>query len=184
MYKVCCIGREQPSTVWLPTMAQQAISTDVSAQAPDLRSAVKRILIVDDNEYFLPVLRACLETQGYEVCGAAADGVAAIERAKELKPDLVVMDMAMPRLNGMEAAAILKNLMPKIPIVLLTIHDEEVKATTTPAFGIKAIVSKADGISALTACLRGLLGSAEQRNVRPAGSGDSERTNRPLSAND
>jgi DNA-binding NarL/FixJ family response regulator len=166
------------------TMAQQAISTDALAQAPDVRSAVKRILIVDDNEYFLPVLRACLETQGYEVCGAAADGVAAIERAKELKPDLVVMDMAMPRLNGMEAAAILKNLMPKIPIVLLTIHDEEVKATTTPAFGIKAIVSKADGISALTACLRGLLGSAEQRNVRPAGSGDSEPTNKPLSAND
>jgi CheY-like chemotaxis protein len=164
-------------------MAEQAISTDVAAQAPDVCSAAKRILIVDDNEYFLPVLRACLETQGYEVCGTAADGVAAIERAKELKPDLIVMDMAMPRLNGMEAAAILKNLMPKIPIVLLTIHDEEVKATTTPVFGIKAVVSKADGISALTTCLRGLLGSAEQGNVRPAGSRDSEPANKPLSTN-
>jgi CheY-like chemotaxis protein len=184
MYKVCCIGPERPSTVWLPTMAERAISTGLSAQAPNVHSTAKRILIVDDNEYFLPVLRSCLETQGYQVCGAAADGVAAIERTKELKPDLIVMDMAMPRLNGMEAAAILKSLMPKIPIVLLTIHDEEVKATTTPAFGIKAVVSKADGISALTACLRGLLGSAEQRNVRPAGSGDSELTNKPLSTND
>jgi DNA-binding NarL/FixJ family response regulator len=166
------------------TMAGHAISTDALAQPPDVRSAAKHILIVDDNEYFLPVLRACLETQGYEVCGEAADGVAAIERAKELKPDLIVMDMAMPRLNGMEAAAILKNLLPKIPVVLLTIHDEEVKATSTAAFGIKAVVSKADGISALTACLRGLLGSAEQRNVRPAGSGDPEPTNKPLSTND
>jgi DNA-binding NarL/FixJ family response regulator len=166
------------------TMAGHAISTEALAQVRDVRSAAKHILVVDDNECFLPVLRACLETQGYEVCGEAADGVAAIERAKELKPDLIVMDMAMPRLNGMEAAAILKNLMPKIPVVLLTIHDEEVKATSTAAFGIKAVVSKADGISALTACLRGLLGSAEQRNVPPAGSGDSEPTGKPLSTND
>jgi two-component system chemotaxis response regulator CheY len=165
-------------------MAERAISTDVLAQAADVRSAAKHILIVDDNEYFLPVLRACLETQGYEVCGEAADGVAAIERAKELKPDLIVMDMAMPRLNGMEAAAILKNLMPKVPVVLLTIHDEEVKATPTAAFGIKAVVSKADGISALTACLRGLLGSAVQTKVGLADSAIPETSNDPRSAND
>lgn len=166
------------------TMAERAISTDMLAQAPNARSAAKHILIVDDNEYFLPVLRACLETQGYEVCGEAADGVAAIERAKELKPDLIVMDMAMPRLNGMEAAAILKNLMPKIPVVLLTIHDEEVKATPTAAFGIKAVVSKADGISALTACLRGLLGSAAETKVGLTDSAVSETSNTPLSTND
>jgi DNA-binding NarL/FixJ family response regulator len=165
-------------------MAERAISTDVLAQAPDVRSAAKHILIVDDNEYFLPVLRACLETQGYEVCGEAADGVAAIERAKELKPDLIVMDMAMPRLNGMEAAAILKNLMPKIPIVLLTIHDEEVKATPTAAFGIKAVVSKADGIGALTTCLRGLLGSAVQTRVGLTDSAVPETSNDPRPTTD
>jgi DNA-binding NarL/FixJ family response regulator len=165
-------------------MAERAISTDVLAQAADVRSAAKHILIVDDNEYFLPVLRACLETQGYEVCGEAVDGVAAIERAKELKPDLIVMDMAMPRLNGMEAAAILKNLMPKIPIVLLTIHDEEVKTTPTAAFGIKAVVSKADGISALTTCLRGLLGSAVQTRAGLTDSAVSEASDRSLSTND
>jgi DNA-binding NarL/FixJ family response regulator len=166
------------------TMAERGISTDVLAQAPDVRAGAKHILIVDDNEYFLPVLRACLETQGYEVCGEAADGVAAIERAKELKPDLIVMDMAMPRLNGMEAAAILKNLMPKVPVVLLTIHDEEVKATPTAAFGIKAVVSKADGISALTACLHGLLGSAAQTKVGLADSAVSEASDKSLSTND
>jgi len=160
------------------------MSMGVSAQTPDVRSAAKRILIVDDNEYFLPVLRSCLETQGYEVCGEAADGVAAIERAKELKPDLIVMDMAMPRLNGMEAAAVLKNLIPKVPVVLLTIHDEEVKATSTAAFGIKAVVSKADGISALTACLRGLLGSAVQTQIGLTDSAVSEPSDKSLSTND
>jgi len=149
-----------------------------------VRSAAKRILIVDDNEYFLPVLRSCLETQGYEVCGEAADGVAAIERAKEMKPDLIVMDMAMPRLNGMEAAAVLKNLTPKVPVVLLTIHDEEVKATSTAAFGIKAVVSKADGISALTACLRGLLGSAVQTQIGLTDSAVSEPSDKSPSTND
>jgi DNA-binding NarL/FixJ family response regulator len=120
-------------------------------------AAPKRILITDDNEFFLPVLRACLESQGYVVCGEAADGVGAIERAKELKPDLLILDMAMPRLNGMEAAAVLKNLMPRMPIVLLTIHDDEVNSVPTGAFGIRAVVSKSDGISKLTECLRSLL---------------------------
>jgi len=70
----------------------------------------KRVLLVDDSPHFLPVLRAALETHGYVVCGEAADGVAAIEQARVLKPDLVVLDLAMPRLNGMETAAVLKKL--------------------------------------------------------------------------
>jgi DNA-binding NarL/FixJ family response regulator len=164
-------------------MAEQIISSDGASPTPAAGYIPKRILIVDDNEYFLPVLRACLETQGYEVCGEARDGVTAIERAKELKPDLVVMDMAMPKLNGMEAAAVLKNAIPKVPVVLLTIHDEEVNAAPTAAFGIKAVVSKADGISALTKCLRDLLGSAAQ-SIRPVDSSVSELKDKPLSTNE
>jgi DNA-binding NarL/FixJ family response regulator len=144
----------------------------------------KRILIVDDNEYFLPVLRACLETQGYVVCGDAADGVAAIEQAKALKPDLILIDMAMPKLNGMEAAAVLKGLMPKVPIVLLTIHDEEANGTPTAAFGIRAVVSKADGISKLTECLRGLLGPSGQAQPQSLGTAVSDSGAERPSANE
>jgi DNA-binding NarL/FixJ family response regulator len=130
-------------------------------RAKDLRPDVfpKRILLVDDSPHFLPALRAALENHGYIVCGEAADGVAAIERAKELKPDLVVLDLAMPRLNGMETAAVLKNLMPRLPIIMLTFHDDQIKAVPTSAFGIKAVISKADGMSKLIECLNGLLGS-------------------------
>jgi DNA-binding NarL/FixJ family response regulator len=92
------------------------------------------------------------------VCGEAGDGVAAIEQARVLKPDLVVLDLAMPRLNGMEAAAVLKNLMPKMPIVMLTFHDDQIKAAPASAFGIKAVISKADGMSKLIECLDGLVG--------------------------
>jgi len=137
-------------------------------QPPDVFP--KRVLLVDDSPHFLPVLRAVLETHGYVVCGEAGDGVAAIEQARVLKPDLVVLDLAMPRLNGMEAAAVLKNLMPKMPIVMLTFHDDQIKATPASAFGIKAVISKADGMSKLIECLDGLVG----REATPMDSASSE----------
>src|SRR5712672_2375444 len=118
----------------------------------------KRVLLVDDSPHFLPALRAALETHGYVVCGEAGDGVAAIEQAKVLKPDLVILDLAMPRLNGMEAAAVLKNLMPLLPIIMLTFHDDQIKAAPTSAFGSKAVIYKADGMSKLIECLDGLVG--------------------------
>lgn len=121
---------------------------------------------MDDSPHFLPFLRAALETHGYVVCGEAADGVAAIEQARVLKPDLVVLDLAMPRLNGMETAAVLKNLMPRTTIVMLTFHDDQIKAVPTSAFGIKAVISKADGMSKLIECLDGVFG----QDVRPVDS--------------
>jgi DNA-binding NarL/FixJ family response regulator len=68
------------------------------------------------------------------ICGEAADGVAAIERAKELEPDVVILDLAMPRLNGMETAAVLKNLMPKLPIIMLTFHEDRIKSVPASAW--------------------------------------------------
>jgi DNA-binding NarL/FixJ family response regulator len=66
-----------------------------------------------------------LESQlDLEVCGKAVDGIDAIEKARALKPDLVVLDLAMPRMNGLEAASQLKAMMPQLPIVLFTIYDD------------------------------------------------------------
>ena len=60
----------------------------------------KCILVADDNDIVRTVIRFFLETKGFEVCGEAADGVHAIEKAQQLKPDLIVLDVAMPRMNG------------------------------------------------------------------------------------
>jgi len=73
--------------------------------------------VIDDGD----CVRLFLEKEGFEVCGEAADGVEAIEQAKKLKPDLIVMDLAMPRMNGAQAASILSMTMPSLPIVLLTL---------------------------------------------------------------
>jgi DNA-binding NarL/FixJ family response regulator len=81
-----------------------------------------RILIADDNESVLRAVRASLESNpDWTVCGEAADGVEAVVKAKELYPDLIILDLAMPRMDGLEAARQIHRLMPSIPIVIHTL---------------------------------------------------------------
>src|ERR1700716_1503862 len=85
----------------------------------------KCILIADDSKTIRTLIRAFIENRaGFQVCGEAVDGADAIEKAKELKPDLIILDLAMPRMNGAAAASVLKRRMPKIPIILFTMYDE------------------------------------------------------------
>jgi DNA-binding NarL/FixJ family response regulator len=127
---------------------------------PGARDVPQRILIVDDHEAVRDVLRAFLEQTGYVVCGEAVDGLEAIEKAKELKPNLIVLDLSMPRLNGAEAASIIGRLMPDMPIVLLTMYDDVLGKSVARAVGAKAVVPKADGMNKLIECVRNLLGPA------------------------
>ena len=116
----------------------------------------KCILIADDNDIVRSIIRFFLETKGFEV-GEAADGVDAIEKAEQLKPDLIVLDVAMPKMNGVEAASLLKGLMPDVPIVWFTMYQELVGSSLTAAVGVDAVVSKPDGVSGLVECVQGLL---------------------------
>src|SRR5689334_22640487 len=117
-----------------------------------------RILVIDDGDSVRDVIRIFLEHAGFEVCGEAGDGVQAIEQAKQLKPDLIVLDLAMPRMNGAEAASILNQTMPNTPIVLLTLYQNVLGSALATAVGVKAIVDKTDGMDKLVACVRSLLG--------------------------
>jgi DNA-binding NarL/FixJ family response regulator len=98
-----------------------------------------------------------LEKEGFEVCGEAGDGVEAIEQAKKLKPDLIVLDLAMPRMNGAEAASILSTTMPDVQIILLTLYQNVLGSALASAVGVKAIIDKTDGMGKLVACVRSLL---------------------------
>jgi DNA-binding NarL/FixJ family response regulator len=118
----------------------------------------KRILIVDDSDTVRKVIRLFLETHtGLEVCGEAGDGVDGIEKAKQLRPDLVLLDLAMPRMNGAEAASVMKGQRPDVPIVLFTIHGEMMGRSMTSAVGVNAVLSKSDGLGKLAECIQGLL---------------------------
>src|SRR5215472_9817315 len=106
---------------------------DVSERRLNFRlrfcSVPKRILIADDHESVLRRVRAMLEADpSWEVCGDAVDGRDAIEKATKLQLDLVILDFAMPRLNGLEAASRIKSLLPRVPIVMFTMYASQVKS--------------------------------------------------------
>ena len=119
----------------------------------------KTILLVDDRDFERFAIRAAIEgLTNFRVCGEASNGVEAIKKATELKPDLVVMDLAMPLMNGLEAATVLKNATPGVPIVLLTLYADQVQPRRSSASGVATILSKVDGLTPLLECLEKMLG--------------------------
>jgi DNA-binding NarL/FixJ family response regulator len=125
-----------------------------------------RILIVDDSAIIRRRLRSFLQSQsGLEVCGEAADGMEALEKAAELKPNLIVLDFSMPKMNGLEAAAALHKIMPKVPVVLFTLHKDAVLKDAVlrdmaEDAGISSIVSKTEQTNTLSQEIRRLVGAA------------------------
>ncbi len=86
----------------------------------------KRILLADDHILFRKGLAQLLNSQpDFQVIGEAADGLEALERARELMPDLILMDIDMPRCDGREATRLIKAEMPYVVIVILTVSDDE-----------------------------------------------------------
>lgn len=117
------------------------------------------ILIADDSASIRLLLRAFVESKTeFKVCGEASNGVEAIEQAKALDPDLLLLDLAMPMLNGAEAAVLLKRMKPQMKIVLFTMHEpENVGKALASAVGIDLVLSKTDGLLKLEEHLKALL---------------------------
>jgi DNA-binding NarL/FixJ family response regulator len=109
-----------------------------------------RILVADDHEVVRRAMRALLEShEGLEVCGEAENGHAAIKKVQELKPDLVILDIAMPILNGLEAAKIIKELYPDTSILAYSILHSDGFLNLSRKIGFDAYVSKSDGVLAV-----------------------------------
>lgn len=116
---------------------------------------LKRVLIADDNVYVRDVIRTFLHDQAeIEVCGEASDGVEAIEKTRQLKPDLVLLDLSMPNLNGAEAALILKNTMSDVRIIMFTMYSSTLSPSLTSSLGVDAVLSKPDGMGHLVEYIR------------------------------
>lgn len=116
---------------------------------------------MDDHENIRKAVRVFFENEtSFEVCGEAVDGYDAIEKAQILKPDLVVLDLSMPRMNGLDAAQRLKQMLPNTPIVLLTSHSGAIQGYDTQSVGIDAVVPKGD-MSLLLDSIYGLLQEIE-----------------------
>jgi CheY-like chemotaxis protein len=100
-----------------------------------------KILIVDDSETSRRMLRAVLWSQQWSVC-EAENGRSGIQKFKKLNPDVVVLDLAMPEMDGVETAKKMSAVNPDVPLILFTVH--ETKGVQSPAqeAGISAVVSK------------------------------------------
>jgi DNA-binding NarL/FixJ family response regulator len=110
-----------------------------------------RILVVDDHASIRHMLRAFLELNPYwEVCGEASDGVEAIGRATDLHPDVVIMDLDMPKLNGLEATRRIHEMSPATRVLILTLHDNTVLSKLAREFGAQGYVLKSEAFEVLT----------------------------------
>jgi len=115
-------------------------------EAPSaLKQGTVRILIADDHEIFRRGLRSLLESHSnWEVCGEAVNGREAIERVRELKPDVVVLDVTMPQINGLEAAREIRRNVPESKVVILSQHEASLMKQSALAAGARAYVTKSE----------------------------------------
>jgi len=117
-------------------------------------SKVHSILIVDDHALMRNGLEAMLESEaGYEVVGVASDGMTAMRAVAELQPDIVMMDLTMPRTSGMDAIVQIKRQHPHVKIIALTFHKEDKYIHATLEAGADAYVLKDDSRTELFSAL-------------------------------
>jgi two-component system, NarL family, vancomycin resistance associated response regulator VraR len=125
---------------------------------------VKTVLVVDDNSYIRIGLRMFLEANDdLEVCGEAASGEEAIAKAESLKPQLVIMDLAMPKMSGAEAAYAIKRAMPETKVVMFSLYPDPARKDLANSLGVDLVVSKVDGVAGLMDTLRQLMCDHEFR---------------------
>jgi two-component system chemotaxis response regulator CheY len=102
-----------------------------------------RILIVDDSETTRRILRAIVQSREWTVCGEAETGRAGIEKFHDLRPDLVLIDLAMPDMNGLAVASSIAAFDPNVPLILFTVLDMPALIEPARKAGITEVVSKA-----------------------------------------
>jgi DNA-binding NarL/FixJ family response regulator len=116
-----------------------------------LTSAVpKSVLIVDDSLFVRQGLCELFKREGdFNVCGEAANGKEAIAKAQELHPDLIVLDLSMPVMNGFDAARVLRRVMPTVPLIMYSAFGDKFVEHQAVLIGISEVVSKSENASVL-----------------------------------
>jgi CheY-like chemotaxis protein len=119
---------------------------------------VRSVLVVDDNPAIRKIICELLTREGdFEVCGEVENGREAIEKAQLLQPALIVTDLSLPVMNGLEETRILKKLMPAVPVVIFSAHIDPFVEKKARAVGASAVISKYDAVAVLIGKARELL---------------------------
>jgi DNA-binding NarL/FixJ family response regulator len=119
---------------------------------------VKSVLIADDNALIRQGLCELFSREpDFEVCGEAENGKQAIEEAQDLHPDLILLDLSMPVMNGLDAARALTRLMPELPIIMYSAFSDSFTHREARSAGVSALVSKSENTSILLGKARSLV---------------------------
>ena len=130
-----------------------------------------RILIVDDNPQVRTALRTCLQMhRSWNVCSEAENGRDAVELARRLKPDIVLLDYAMPNMNGLEAARLISASMPHCGLILFTMFASTQLSTLAQAAGVRTVISKdVGGVDAIIQAIEQISREGNLGNQTPIG---------------
>ena len=116
---------------------------------PKKRGFGKTVLVVDDSPAIRKRLAAAFLSDGFKSCAEANDGREGIDLARQINPDVITLDLSMPRMNGLEAASELRKIFPRTPIILFTLYGESLSKTTTSKSGVSLVLSKTAPLSTL-----------------------------------
>ncbi len=112
------------------------------ATDPKKRGEGKTVLVVDDSEVLRKAIEKAFLSEGFKSCVEAENGKEAIEVAKKCQPDLIILDLSMLVMNGLQAAPILRSMFPKIPIFLFSFYADAVSEHLAAMAGISLVISK------------------------------------------
>src|ERR1700720_1003772 len=104
------------------------------------------IFIVDDSPVMRAAIRRQLESSGFDVCGEAHDGLEALEKLSRSRPDLIILDMSMPRMNGVDAARELKYICPNVPVILYSAYADAFRGRQVLPEGVSEVVAKGENL--------------------------------------
>jgi DNA-binding NarL/FixJ family response regulator len=122
------------------------------------KRASLRILVADDHESVRKGVCVILGTRGdIEVCGEAANGREAVDKALELKPDLIILDITMPIVSGIDAAEMIRKTLPNVPILFLSMHQSRQIIAEAKRVGVQGYVKKSDAAATLLDAVDALL---------------------------
>jgi DNA-binding NarL/FixJ family response regulator len=126
------------------------------------------VLIVDDSDAVRTAMRDFFESlTDWTIGGEARDGTEAVQKALELKPELIILDCSMPNMNGLEASSVIRKILPNVYIIVFTFFDDALGARLSSAAGVDLIIPKAEGLTALVKAVQKFVGISGPTRLQP-----------------
>lgn len=131
------MGNGLTAFYWLKQEISVKITTDVKKPGPG-----KTFLVVDDNPNVREMLAAAFLSHGFQICVEAENGKEGIEAAEQIKPDVITLDYSMPVMTGLQAAPVLRKLLPKTPIILFALSGDSLFIMEASRAGVSLVLPK------------------------------------------